>query len=70
MLYSKGAVPPEPNAVMEPLLKPQLAVAGMAVIKIAVEVVMVTSVAFVQPVASFTVSVYCPGSNPVKKLLL
>ena len=57
MLYCNGAVPPEPKAVIVPLPLPQVAEAGIAVINGLGELVMETTTALVQPVASFTVSV-------------
>ena len=57
MLYSRGAVPPEPKAVMVPLLLPQVAAAGIAVMDGAGVLVMVTTATLIQFAASFTVSV-------------
>ena len=58
MLYCKAPVPLLPNAVIVPLLVPQVAAAGMAVINGEGELVMLTTAALIQPPASFTFNVY------------
>ena len=57
ILYCSGAVPPLPNAVMVPLLLPQVAEAGMALTKGLGELVMIMTAEFLQPFKSFTVRV-------------
>ena len=70
MLYVNGAVPPEPLAVIEPLLEPHEEETEVAVTVGAFELVMVVFNVLVQPFASFTVTVYEPAASPPKKLPL